>query len=61
LERIRRQVPKGVDKKAWVKEKIKSITEILVAGYRIMKPKEPETQESTIQIEIKENITTLQA
>ena len=61
LERIRRQVPKGVDRKAWVKEKIKSITEILVAGYRIVKTKEEKQQENTIQIEIKENITTLQA
>jgi len=61
LERIRREVPKGVDKKAWVKEKIKSITEILVAGYRIVKTKEEKQQENTIQIEIKENISTLQA
>jgi len=42
LERIRREVPKSVDKN------------------RIVKTKEEKQQENTIQIEIKENISTLQ-
>ncbi len=51
LERIRREVPKNVNQKAWVKEKIKSITEVLVAGYRICKAKtetEKKPQDFTI-------------
>lgn len=57
LERIRREVPKGVDKKSWVKEKTKAITEILVAGYRIKKIQE----ENYVEIAIDENISTIQA
>jgi hypothetical protein len=37
LQRIRREVPRKVNPKQWAKEKIKAITEILVAGYRICK------------------------
>ncbi|WP_448528926.1 tyrosine-type recombinase/integrase [Raineya sp.] len=57
LHRFRKEVPKGVDKKSWVKEKIKSITEILVAGYRIIKTKE----EKTLEITINQDIGALQA
>ena len=52
FHRFRKEVPKLVDKKSWVKEKSKAITEILVAGYRITKPKEENTLEITISIDI---------
>ncbi|GAB4494312.1 MAG: hypothetical protein OHK0045_25330 [Raineya sp.] len=52
LQRFRKELPKGVDKKTWVKEKIKAITEILVAGYRICKIKtEQQEQEEAKQQE----------
>jgi hypothetical protein len=45
LERIRREVPQNVNKKTWIKEKIKSISEILIAGYRICKIKTKQQEE----------------
>lgn len=57
LQRFRKELPKGVDKKSWVREKTKAITEILVAGYRIIKPKE----ENTLEITINKDIEALQA
>ena len=57
LHRIRREVPRGVDKKTWVKEKIKTLTEILVLGYRIQKKQET----SISEVKKPEDITAIEA
>lgn len=46
LFRIRRDVPKDIDSKKWISEKIKHINELLVLGYRIRKQQNEELNRS---------------